>query len=287
MPQFHNRTRTSTSIPARLRAEGRWFLVPLYYLLLSSDLGREGIENSGSYRFADHVYANRPTGRFLIGALLDAILLRLKSARSLRARYVLVKREIELFLASRLHDQGGEILILSVPCGLARELFECARELERQSDPIRHRVRWTGMDLDPDLVGSLQRKALHLDSRMSFCVGDALAAGDHWGPGRCDMIVSIGFTEFLDDQQTLALYGLALEHLKPGGVFVTSGMKRHRFSDYLLRNIGEIHTHYRSEPELKSLAAQAGFGQIRTHVVELQTMLLAQKVRTDEKSGAS
>jgi hypothetical protein len=30
---------------------------------MQSDLGREGIINSGSYRFADHIYHNEPSGR--------------------------------------------------------------------------------------------------------------------------------------------------------------------------------------------------------------------------------
>jgi len=36
------------------------------------------IEHSGSYKFADHVYRNEPSGRFGIGRALDAVLLRMR-----------------------------------------------------------------------------------------------------------------------------------------------------------------------------------------------------------------
>jgi SAM-dependent methyltransferase len=256
-------------------SEGRWFLIPVYYLLLTSDLAREGIENSGSYRFADHIYSNRPSGRFVLGTLLDAVLLNMKSARSMRLRYLLAKKEISGLLAER-HD-SQEIDILSVPCGLARELFESVAELERCEDPIRDHVRWTGMDLDADLVNALNRRADSATAAMNFCVGDALRAGEHWRHGGYDMIISTGFTEFLDDAHALAFYQIVHRYLKTGGLFVTSGMARHALSDYLLRSVAELYTHYRSGRELNALAQEAGFRELRAHQNELQTMIVARK----------
>ena len=63
MSALHNRTRTSTSIPRKLLREGKLHLLPVYALMRTSDLAREGIENSGSFRFADHVYRNEASGR--------------------------------------------------------------------------------------------------------------------------------------------------------------------------------------------------------------------------------
>ena len=50
-----SRTRVSTSIPGRLLRQGKLHLLPVYALMRTSDLAREGIANSGSDRFADHV----------------------------------------------------------------------------------------------------------------------------------------------------------------------------------------------------------------------------------------
>ena len=50
--ELHNRTRRSASIPRSLLRRGRVLEVPLYYLLRASDLAREGLDRSGSHRFA-------------------------------------------------------------------------------------------------------------------------------------------------------------------------------------------------------------------------------------------
>ena len=93
-----NRTRVSRSIPRRLVLEGKLHLLPVYALLRTSDLAREGIENSGSFRFADHIYRAKPSGRYGVGALLDSVLLRLRGARSMRSRFFHCQREIHAML---------------------------------------------------------------------------------------------------------------------------------------------------------------------------------------------
>src|SRR6476620_6365607 len=92
--RLHNRTRTSESILRKLLRQGKLHLLPIYALMRTSDLAREGIENSGSYRFADHVYRNQPSGRFGIGRALDAVLLRMRAARPMRNRLPHPQREI-------------------------------------------------------------------------------------------------------------------------------------------------------------------------------------------------
>jgi len=254
---FHNRTRRTASIPRRLIREGRLHLLPVYYLGLTTELGKEAIANSGSYDFADHIYANRPAGRFLIGYLLDALFLNLKSARSFRSRYVYARGEIQRLIAER----ADPVDVLAVPCGLARELFDVSTWL---ADERRNRqVRLCGMDLDQGLVNRLAATS----RRLAY-------------PTRpFDGIVSLGFTEFLDDTLAAAFYGLAHSKLKPGGRFVTSGMRPHKLSDYLLRNVADLQTSYRSAETLRGLARQAGFEQIATYEdrTGLQTMLIGTK----------
>jgi len=91
------------------------------------------------------------------------------------------------------------------------------------------------------------------------------------------MIICTGFTEFLDDERTLCIYKIAYDHLKRNGSFYTSGMTSHRLSDYLLKNLAELYTHYRSEAELRDLACRAGFEHIHTYRDELQTILIGRK----------
>jgi SAM-dependent methyltransferase len=266
---FHNRTRRTASIPRRLVREGRLHLLPVYYLGLTTELGKEAIENSGSYDFADHIYANRPAGRFLIGYLLDALFLNLKSARALRSRYVYARREIQRLIAERVDP----VDVLAVPCGLAREMFDVAGWLAAER---RNRsVRLLGMDLDQDLVDRLAATSLQLGLGIEFVCGDALSA-DAYPQRTFDGIVSLGFTEFIDDALAAAFYRLVYDRLKPGGRFVTSGMRPHSISDYLLRHVADLQTTYRSSGTLRGLARQAGFEQISTYEdrTGLQTMLI-------------
>jgi len=269
---FHNRTRRTASIPGRLLREGKLHLLPVYYLGLTTELGKEAIENSGSYDFADHVYGNRPAGRFLIGYLLDALFLNLKSARALRSRYQYARREIQGLILQR----AEPIEVLAIPCGLARELFEVSDWL--RSEQGNRQVRLCGMDLDQGLVNRLASTSRQRGLVMEFLCGDALSA-DAYPARPFDGIVSLGFTEFLDDALTAAFYRLAHNKLKPGGRFITSGMRPHRLSDYLLRNVADLQTSYRTPETLRGLARQAGFEQISTYEdrTGLQTMLIGTK----------
>jgi hypothetical protein len=269
---FHNRTRRTASIPRRLVREGKLHLLPVYYLGLSTELGKEAIENSGSYDFADHIYGNRPSGRFLIGYLLDALFLNLKAARALRSRYLFARSEIQRLIDERVDP----VDVLAVPCGLAREMFDVAGWLaaERRAK----QVRLCGMDLDQPLVNRLAATSRRLGSGIEFVGGDALST-DAYPPQAFDGIVSLGFTEFLDDALAAGFYRLVYVKLKPGGRFVTSGMRPHKLSDYLLRNVADLQTSYRSAETLRGLARQAGFEQISTYEdrTGLQTMLIGTK----------
>lgn len=123
---FYNRTRVSPSIPRRLIRDGKWPLLPLYALLRTSDLAREGIDNSGSWRFADHIYRGRSSGRFLVGTALDALLHSLPSSRSFRLRYLFVRREAERRLPTLVAERDRRVTVLSLPCGIPRDIAEAA-----------------------------------------------------------------------------------------------------------------------------------------------------------------
>ena len=50
---------------------GRLLDIPLYFVLRSSDLAREGLDHSGSWRFADHIYKGEPSGWGPLGRWLE------------------------------------------------------------------------------------------------------------------------------------------------------------------------------------------------------------------------
>jgi methyltransferase family protein len=270
MSVFYNRTRRTASIPRRLLREGKLHLLPVYYLGLTTELGKEAIHNSGSYDFADHIYANRPAGRFLIGYALDAIFLNLKPARSFRSRYLSARREIQQLIL----DRQDPVEVLAVPCGLARELFDVSAWLTGARGG--RQARLSGMDLDHGLVSRLVQASRRRGAGIDFVCGDALSVAAY-PKQEFDGIVSLGFTEFLNDTQAGTFYGVAYSKLKPGGRLITSGMRPHKLSDYLLRNVADLQTHYRSAESLRGLAKRAGFAEISSYEdrTGLQTMLIA------------
>ena len=295
-----NRTRRSESIPRRLVAEGKYHLLPVYALLTTSDLAREGIRNSGSFRFADHIYRNEPSGRYGVGRVLDRLLLKLRGARSMRSRFFHSRRQVLRGLRESLDDRqlrsrrpypvfaGGatiddkaeiieeRIVVVSVPCGIARDLYEVAETLWMIEPALYERVDFIGIDLDPEAL-ELSRRLTRDYSTFDFRCADALAPETL--PDGVDIIVSLGFGEFLGDDVLLAFYRRALASLNAGGRFITSAMNRDRISDYLARELAELHTHYRSTEELTALLKSAGFGKIQTtrDSVGLQTLAVAEK----------
>jgi SAM-dependent methyltransferase len=279
-----NRTRVSRSIPRRLVAEGKLHLLPVYALLRTSDLAREGIENSGSFRFADHIYRAKPSGRFGVGTLLDGVLLKLRGARSMRSRFFHSQREIHSVLHPWGHtadaptSDGGTAFVLSVPCGIARDLFEVAENLRKYHPAIYERVRFVGIDLDPTPI-ELSRQLTRDHPNFSFWQADALEPSCL--PQGVDAIVSLGFGEFLDDDRLLDFYRNCHSALRKGGRFITSAMSRDRIGDYLARELAELHTHYRTSAQLTELLQSAGFEYVQAEpdTVGLQTLAVATKSR--------
>jgi SAM-dependent methyltransferase len=279
---FYNRTRVSRSIPRRLIRDGKWPLLPLYALLRTSDLAREGIDNSGSWRFADHIYEGRPSGRFVAGTALDALLLSLPSTRSFRGRYLFVRREVERRLPILLAARDRPVTVLSLPSGIPRDLAEAAASLRRRGELSHGAARFVGIDLDPEALAAGRALVERLGVADAFDLVEGDAFDSSRFPQPLDVLTSTGFGEFLDDEQLRRFLEQCHDALAPGGVLLTTASERHRFSDYLLRELGEIRVRYRARGEIEDLLRAAGFGTVRTATDRrgLQTFAVAGKAPT-------
>jgi SAM-dependent methyltransferase len=259
MAEFHNRTRRSSSIAGKLLRSGRVLELPVYWLLRTSDLAREGFENSGSYRFADHIYRDQPSGSHGIGRWLDKRILSMRATESFRSRFFMARDELFHFLRERSADRA-HVDILSVPCGIPRE-FVAAVEKFRAAGGVTAGIRFHVLDLDDDVLRQATTFACQHGITLTPHHGDALDPGTY--AGEFDFITSTGLGEFLDDEQLATLYAAFHRVLRPGGVMVTSAMRRLRFSDYLLR-LAELHVRYRSAGDLAAMARRAGFLRLAT-----------------------
>lgn len=278
MNELHNRTRRSRSIPLSLLRRGRILDIPLYYVLRTSDLAREGLEHSGSYRFADHIYRGEPSGRGPFGRWLDGRLLNLRAARAFRFRYLAARAELTRFLCDpSTRTRAEPVHVLSVPCGIPRELAGAAADASSPQLSSSHRVVFHGLDLDEPVL-ALARRFMHDRGVDDFRThhGDALERGSY--PEVCDFITCTGLTEFLDDDRAARLFAIIFDVLRPGGWFVTSGMRRRWTTDYLL-TLGELRTQYRDEAALKRLLSPLRFRSISTQADDtgLQTVVVAKK----------
>ena len=122
-------------------------------------------------------------------------------------------------------------------------------------------MRFHVLDLDDDVLRKAETFAGQHGIALIAHHGDALDTGTYGG--EFDFITSTGLGEFLDDEQLATLYAAFHRILRPGGVMVTSAMRRLRFSDYLLR-LAELHVQYRSADDLAAMARRAGFLRLAT-----------------------
>jgi SAM-dependent methyltransferase len=270
---FHNRTRRSRSIPGTLLRRGHLPALPLYYALRLSDLAREGFENSGSYRFADHIYRGVPSGRGVIGRWIDGRLLAMPAVRSFRSRFVAARDALAAFLLEAV--PARPIHVLSVPSGIPRELVEAAQIAKRHGDSLAA-VHFHALDLDARVLEEARGFAARHGIELQAHHGDALTPDAY--PRSLSFVTCTGLGEFLADAAVVQLYRTIREVLEPGGLFVTSGMQQRRVANYLLR-LAEITVHYRDSSQLVALAREAGFSAIDTRTDEygIQTIMTCRR----------
>ena|SRR5579871_6464510 len=276
MAEFYNRTRRSESIPRRLLRQGRPLAIPVYWMVKSSNLGLEGIRNSGSYHFADHIYRNEPSGQGPFGRWLDARFLAMPAVRSFRSRFLASRDALAEFLVG--HQAAERRLdVVSAPCGIPRELAEGARSYRERTGRDTDHVTFHGVDLDSKVLEEARGFA-RANGLANFVThqGDALVRSTH--ADAADFITCTGLAEFLDDEKLGRLYQIFYDVLRPGGMLVTSGMRRKWVSEYFLR-LAELKTHNRDPSHLEKIASGVPFAEVRTRPDEfnIQTILVARK----------
>jgi hypothetical protein len=257
----NNLTRRSRSIPRKLLREGDIHLLPLFYLLNTSDLGHEGIVNSGSYRFADHIYRNEPSGRGAFGRWLDSRMLASPPCQAFRRRYLRSVEEMRRALES-FAPETEPLRTLAIPCGLPRDLTDLAQILERENPGLLRRIEYHGMDLDPELLRLAEeftRPAAVAGKH--FHHGNALLS-EAYPPGPFHFVVSTGLNEFLELPQLEVFFTNVHALLAPGGTFYTSATQKEKRSEALMQTF-ELITRYRSVNELEAILGRLPWSRLK------------------------
>jgi SAM-dependent methyltransferase len=273
----NNRTRRARSLVRKLVREGQIHFLPVYYLARLSDLAREGMTNSGSYRFADHIYRMEPSGRGALGRWIDQKFLHLPATRAFHLRYKRAQAALRTALeASPASDQP--LRVLAIPCGLPRDLTELAATLTNENPALLARLEYHGMDIDPKLLQLAERFTADAGvPRRVFHRGNALRAAD-FPPGGFHAIVSTGLGEFLQTPELETFYRNVHAALRPGGTFYTSATRYEKRSEAFLRAF-ELTTQYRTTAELEQILGRLPWSKLALtqDVSGLQTFVVAMK----------
>ena len=268
-----NFTRRSASIARKLVRDRAYHLLPIYGLLRLSDLANEGVQHSGSFRFADHIYVGAASGRTPFGRWLDARLMSMPAARAFRRRCDGAQRVVR----RALERSGARTLrVLSVPCGIPRDLVELTDTLTRERPELLSRLEYHGMDIDPAAIEAARAVAVRCGAAaVRFHRGDAMNERDY-PAGSFDVIVSTGLGEFLDDDELAVFYASVHRVLEPGGIFYTSATARDRRSDFLL-GLAELEVHYRNAGDLTAVLERGPWRRVLIQVdpTGLQTYVTA------------
>lgn len=266
-------------LPAKFRREGDLALIPLYHLLRLSDLAREGIEHSGSHRFADHIYRNEASGVGWFGRWLDRRLLNLAASRAMRSRYLHARDEMDRACRNHFATQGETpFRILTVPCGIPRDVRDFADRWSKEEPELLRRIEYRGVDLDPEVCAAAESFLLGSALHLPLVVRGNALDPRCYSKGQAHFISSTGLGEFLGDDHLATFYTNVFEALAPGGVFFTSATAFDGKSDALLRPF-ELNSHYRTQRDVERLLSSQRWAQIEfeRHDSGLQTFVRATK----------
>jgi hypothetical protein len=269
---FYNRTRQSENIRDRLVQRGEWLAVWLHDLLQKSYLGREGIANSGSYLFADHIYDNHARGDGWFGHVLDYGLLNLPMARSMRERCGWAAAKI---LATYNQGSANSFRLLTVPCGIPREVLRFV-ELAQQSSAPRRAIYYLGLDLDPAVVELTEslRPATGVKSWLT-AIGDALAPRS-FPSAMFNCATSTGLGEFLSDELLCVFYQNVFAALAPGGVFCTTNLCASPITVWLLDKF-ELNAYYRDAGSIERILRRLPWSNLEIDERRGQVYAVARK----------
>ncbi|HYT89676.1 MAG TPA: class I SAM-dependent methyltransferase [Gemmataceae bacterium] len=248
-PRSHwakHRARARLGVGRLLRSwllTGRWH----YALLLLSETGRLLAREKYSAFAIDRIYANTPAGLGWLGRRLDRYVLDLPVHRAVRDRFAFVTRHLRAILQAEL-TAGATVRVLSVPCGLARDLCTVYAGL---SPALRRRVEFYGLDLDYEGRVLAETRRRTDTAGVPILLVQANALLDHtWSwlrteAGPLSVINCIGLAPWLTPEELAALLQRFATHLRSGGHLLLDRFNRGRHSK--LGADAEIHAHYHTE----------------------------------------
>lgn len=210
---------------------------------------------AGDYEMLISIYENRRLGRG-IGAYLDHYFLNTELGRAVPIRL----RDIQMFLLKEAERREGEIQVLDVACGPAREYSHgfflpthCTYEvtLIDQDESALNYVRQQVMPYVPANVHMhpIRHNALRMMSGSSN--------RRHFG--EVDILYSVGLCDYIPDNILVKLLRGWRETLAPGGVLYVAFKDCLRYNPLRYQWLVDWHFFSRTEQDCRILFEQAGY----------------------------
>ena len=175
-----------------------------------------------SGKMLDYIYLNEPSGKYIIGKLIDRIFIRHAGWEAIRTRKTnlvnLLNKAIDLTLREK-----EEVNILDVAAGPARYILDSLTGFD-------NRVSAVCRDIDERWLEEGQKNAFISGlTNIKFEKGDALDTESFKSLNiKQDIIVSSGFYDWIvDDELVKKSMQIIYENLKPGGYFVFTNQSGH------------------------------------------------------------
>lgn len=171
----------------------------------------------GDYKMIEFLYRNAPISRGA-GQYLDRYFLATTLSVAVRER----KETLRELIKAELDVRTGPH-VLDIACGSCREVFELAPEILRSGATV------TCLDLDADALAFSANRLKHAgipDEQLAFRQYNALRMVNHERNvrefGMQDVIYSVGFFDYLDDEVLVRLLATLDRLLLPGGMLIAS-----------------------------------------------------------------
>lgn len=229
-----------------------------------------GIRMSFEYGFTsgkmlDYIYANKASGKYGIGTLIDRMYLSHRGWEVIRER----KRHLEQLLEeaiAKVPEDTEKIRMLDIASGPAQYVIEVLKR--PAGKPIQALCR--DYDLRWVQEGNKKAAAAGLEN-LSFEQADAFDENSYTSLAQAeDIIISSGFYDWItDDSQIQKTMTMIYKTLKDGGYFLFTNQSGHVDMEMVTRifvdfNQQPLQMTVRSAEQMNGWAQEAGFQIVRT-----------------------
>ncbi len=246
---------------------GKWH----YAFLLLSRTGYLLAREKYTAFSIDRVYANTPSGWGCIGHWLDRYVLNLPVHRAVRARFEFVVRHATEILDRQFTQTTTRLSVLSIPCGLVRDLCAIYNRLGLQHPNIIHRLTLYGLDLDFEgnvLQTALQR-AQDAHVPIYLIQGNALHPKSwYWLAEKetsFSLINCIGLAPWLTPGELRTLLRRFAAHLQPAGHVLLDRFNPGKHGKW--GKAADIYANYHTDDEYREHIQACGFTLLKSEVL--------------------